>query len=81
MPKTRYAQIGLGDRSIMFTWAITQQYADSSELVAISDSNPGRMDLRRMMAQANGANPGCYAPDEFDRMIAETNPDVVVIDD
>ena len=31
MSKTRYAQVGLGDRSILFTWAITQQYAEISE--------------------------------------------------
>ena len=57
MPKTRYAQVGLGDRSILFTWAINQQYAENSELVAICDSNPGRADLRLVMAQASGAKP------------------------
>ena len=79
MPKTRYAQVGLGDRSLLFSWAITQQYADSSELVAICDSNSGRIELRRMMAQANGADPACYQAGDFDRMIAETKPDVVVV--
>ncbi|MFN2234017.1 MAG: Gfo/Idh/MocA family oxidoreductase [Anaerolineales bacterium] len=79
MPKTRYAQVGLGDRSILFSWAITQQYADSSELVAICDLNPGRVELRRMMAQASGADPACFPAEDFDRMIAETKPDVVVV--
>lgn len=79
MPKTRYAQVGLGDRSILFTWAITQQYAENSELVAICDSNPGRVDLRQVMAQASGAEPACYAPECFDRMILETKPDVIVV--
>jgi predicted dehydrogenase len=79
MLKTRYAQVGLGDRSLLFSWAITQQYADSSELVAICDSNPGRVELRRMMVQANDADPACFPAEDFDRMINETNPDVVVV--
>jgi len=79
MSQTRYAQVGLGDRSILFTWAITQQYAENSALVAICDTNPGRMDLRQMMAQASGAKPACYTPEKFDRMIAEAKPDVVVV--
>jgi predicted dehydrogenase len=79
MPKTRYAQVGLGDRSILFTWAITQQYAENSELVAICDSNPGRADLRLVMAQASGAKLASYAPEDFDRMVVETKPDVVVV--
>jgi len=79
MAKTRYAQVGLGDRSLLFTWAITQQYPENSELVAICDSNPGRIELRKTMAQASGANPVGYAAEAFDRMIAETKTDVVVV--
>jgi len=79
MSKTRYAQVGLGDRSLLFTWAITQQYPENSELVALCDTNQGRVDLRQKMVKANGANPGCYAAEDFDKMIAETKPDVVVV--
>jgi predicted dehydrogenase len=79
MKKTRYAQVGLGDRSILFTWAITQQYADHAELVALCDSNPGRIELRNAMAKASGANPASYLPEDFDRMIRETKPDIVVV--
>ena len=79
MQKTRYAQVGLGDRSILFTWAITQQYPENSELVAICDSNPGRVDLRHVMVQAAGSQPVSYKPEDFDQMIAETKPDVVVV--
>jgi len=79
MPIKRYAQVGLGDRSMLFTWAITQQYPQNSDLVALCDTNPGRLELRRSTAQAVGANPTCYAPADFDRMIAETKPDIVVV--
>ena len=79
MTKTRYAQVGLGDRSILFTWAITQQYGEVSELVGICDTNPGRIDIKRAMAQASRAEPGCYEAGDFERMIQETRPDVVVV--
>ena len=79
MPKIRYAQVGLGDRSILFTWAITQGYPQNAELVAICDSNPGRIELKNMMAQASGSNPACFTADHFEQMILETNPDVVVV--
>ena len=79
MSKTRYAQVGLGDRSLLFAWAITQQYAEVSELVGICDSNPGRVELRKQMAAANDIYPKCYSADQFDRMITETQPDVVVV--
>jgi predicted dehydrogenase len=79
MKKIRYAQVGLGDRSVLFTWAITQQYPDCSDLVAICDSNPGRIELRTMMAQANGIRPACFSAEDFDHMIRETQPDVVVV--
>lgn len=79
MRKIRYAQVGLGDRSILFTWAITQQYPENSELVAICDSNPGRIELRKMMARANDSNPACFPTDDFDKMIKDTKPGVVVV--
>jgi predicted dehydrogenase len=79
MRKIRYAQVGLGDRSILFTWAITQQYPENSELVAICDSNPGRIELRKIMTQANDSNPACFPTDDFDKMIKDTKPDVVVV--
>lgn len=79
MPKTRYVQVGLGDRSTLFTWAITQQYSDHSDLVAICDTNPGRVELRKMMLQDTGYEPDCYPAEDFDRMIIENKPDVVVV--
>ena len=79
MPKTRYAQVGLGDRSILFSWAITQQYAKHSELVAICDSNPGRIGVRKTMVEAYGASPACFPAEDFDRMINESKPNVVIV--
>jgi len=77
MSKKRYAQVGIGGRSEMFTRAITETYKDTCELVGLCDTNRGRMDLR------NEGLPGgpvpTYAADDFDRMVAETKPDVVAV--
>ncbi|MEM7019249.1 MAG: Gfo/Idh/MocA family oxidoreductase [Pseudomonadota bacterium] len=79
MPKTRYAQVGLGGRSMLFTWAITREYAPHAELVAICDNNAGRLELARQRITAKGSNPACYHAEDFERMIAETQPEVVVV--
>ena len=79
MAKRRYAQVGIGGRSNMFTRAITQGYADACELVGFCDTNSGRMRLRN--DQFGDEHPGVptYAADDFDRMVAEQKPDVVVV--
>ena len=41
--RKRYAQVGLDGRSMMYSSVLIDTYADSSELVALCDSNPGRL--------------------------------------
>ena len=41
--KTRYAVVGLGGRSVMYSGAILSTYAERAELVGICDINPERM--------------------------------------
>ena len=78
--KKRYAQVGLGGRSWMYTRAIAEQYGDSCQLVGLCDVNRGRMDLcNRRIAQAVRAPIPCYRAEQFDRMIAETRPDIVIV--
>ncbi|MFZ6030260.1 MAG: Gfo/Idh/MocA family oxidoreductase [Chloroflexota bacterium] len=79
MNKIRYAQVGLGDRSKLYTHAILQAHAVNAELVGLCDSNPGRLELRARLARERGADPGLYDAGAFERMIAETRPDVVVV--
>jgi predicted dehydrogenase len=79
MIKTRYAQVGLGDRSKMYTHAILQAHAEHAELVGLCDTNPGRVELRAEWARQEGANPGLYDATAFEQMIAETRPDVVIV--
>jgi len=81
MPKrTRYAQVGLGGRHVMFRRAVTGKYSETSEMVGLCDSNPGRLALAVKDAEetAGITIPGYDAAD-FDRMIAETKPDCVIV--
>jgi predicted dehydrogenase len=77
--KKRYAQVGLGSRSEMYTTALVDYFRSSSELVGLCDSNPGRLNDRLRWARKEGANPLAYLPEQFDQMIAECRPDVVIV--
>lgn len=79
-PRRRYAIVGVGARHVMYQDAIEKDYAASAQLVGLCDPNPGRLELARRRSQANGAvPPPGYAADRFDRMIAETKPDIVIV--
>ena len=77
MSRKRYAQVGIGGRSAMFTKAITETYKETCELVGLCDTNQGRMDLRN--EKLPGGPVPTYLADDFDRMVAETKPDTVVV--
>jgi predicted dehydrogenase len=78
--RKRYAQVGVGSRSEMYTRAIAETYRDIAEIVAICDPNQGRMDLKNRQLQEMG-HPvvATYAPDDFEKMISETHPDTVIV--
>ena len=78
--KTKYAIVGLGGRSYMYVDAITKTYAEYAQLVGVCDRNPGRAALVKTHAPADSvAGLKEYTDDQFDQMIAETNPDVVIV--
>jgi len=77
--KTRYAQVGLGVRSWMYSIALAVQYAERNELVGLCDSNAGRLAQRVDWARANGLDAPGYTPAEFERMLAERQPEVVIV--
>ena len=83
MSRKRYAIVGTGVRSAMYLEAVTTRFQDSSELVALCDLNQTRMDyynLKYLPKKASGYVPvPTYKAHEFDRMIAETRPDVVIV--
>lgn len=78
--RRRYAIVGVGSRHSMYRNAIETTYKDQAELVAVCDTNPGRMELARERSRASGAVPApAYLARDFDRMVAETKPDIVIV--
>jgi predicted dehydrogenase len=79
--KRRYALVGLGGRSRMFSEALLKTYRDTSELVALCDTNQTRMAWHNAnFVREFGTGPvPAYRAAAFDRMIAETKPDVVIV--
>jgi predicted dehydrogenase len=78
---TRYALVGAGARSFMFSEALLKTYKRTSSLVAICDVNQQRMDFHNQEyadKYAARAVPTWLARD-FDRMIAEQKPHVVIV--
>jgi predicted dehydrogenase len=78
--RRRYVHVGLGSRARMYQEAIQKTYRDSTEMVGLCDLNPGRLELARQRCAANGATvPPGYVAADFDRMLRETKPDVVIV--
>jgi len=78
--RERYALIGTGHRSQMYLDAIVGPHADVAELVAWSDSNPGRLDhYEAVLAEQGVALPARYGPDDVERLIAEQRVDRVIV--
>ena len=59
--------------------AILHEYADTSEMVAVCDINEGRMNMAVEEAKNAGVEIKGYPAHQFDRMIAETKPDTVIV--
>ena len=79
MSKKRFVQVGLGHRSWMYSRALVEEFADSNDLVALCDRNPGRLQARAAWAKAHGVAVKTYAETDFERMIAECKPDAVIV--
>jgi len=78
--KTRYAIVGVGSRAAMYQDAIHKTFSQHAELVACCDINLGRLKLAQENARAAGRNqPRIFEARDFDRMLAEARPDVVIV--
>ena len=78
--RKRYAIVGLGGRHEMFRDAILETFKATSELVALCDSNEGRLRYSQQKAQekCGGETPG-YDASDFDKMIQEKKPGTIVV--
>lgn len=79
--RKRYAIVGLGGRSAMFSTALASDFKDDAELVAFCDINQTRMDYyNRLLAAQHGAAPvPTYHAADFDRMLEEQRVDTVIV--
>lgn len=78
--KKRYAQVGVGGRARMYYQALATTYKETSELVAICDINRTRMELtNRVLKSMDYHEVPMYGVEDFEKMIEETKPDVVIV--
>lgn len=75
-PRRRFALVGTGGRSRFYIDAIAGRFRDANELVALCDTNPGRLALAAKRAM--GAPKTCLAAD-FDTLLRETRPQTVIV--
>ena len=80
MSKKRYAQVGTGGRARMYYEAVSTTYKDSARIVGFCDQSQTRMNYANSVISELGAEKvPTYLPHEFEKMIAETKPDVVIV--
>ncbi len=78
--KHRYAIVGTGSRAQLYLWAIAGPHRSTTELVAWTDTNPGRIDFsERRLAQDGIPAPLRFAPDQLGAVIAEHGIDRVIV--
>src|SRR5689334_11554983 len=79
--KKRYAVVGLGHRSQMYTDALYNQFKDYGTIVAYCDTNQTRMEYyNNLYQQLYNAQPvPTYKAEDFERMIKEQAVDAVIV--
>ena len=78
--RKRYALVGVGSRSSMYRDAILKTYAEHCQMVGFCDVNEGRLKLAQRKAhEAAGADVPIFDAKDFDRMIRETKPDIIIV--
>ena len=81
MARKRYAIVGLGGRSAMYSDALWDAYRDHTELVGFCDVNQTRMDYyNRLATERYGLSPvATYRPEGFGRMLADQRVDTAIV--
>ena len=79
--RVRYAIVGTGSRSLMFSEAILTTHAKTAALAAICDSNPRRLGYQNGLYRTRfGAAPvPAYAAADFERMLKKEKVDTVIV--
>lgn len=77
----RYAIVGLGSRSSMFSEVLLGRYSESHKLVALLDTNQSRMDFRNSQFKEKYqiAALSTYKPNQFETMIKDEKINTVIV--
>jgi predicted dehydrogenase len=76
----KYAMVGMGVRSSFYYTSIIRDFKDTTKLVAICDTNQTRMNVANdCIAELGEKRLPTYMAKDFDKMIAEQKPDVVIV--
>ena len=76
----RFALVGAGARARLYLDALSGKFRDGNELVAVCDSNPGRLALAaRICSQGGIRAPQTWLAADFDTLLRETRPDTVIV--
>ncbi|MCY4024057.1 MAG: Gfo/Idh/MocA family oxidoreductase [Anaerolineaceae bacterium] len=77
----RHAIVGTGGRAGMYVQALCETWSADNRLVALCDLSRVRMAWHNGRLQELYGHPPvpAYHADDFDRMVAETRPDVVIV--
>ena len=75
--KKKYAVVGVSNRAHgMFMDSLLNEYSSYGQLVAMLDKDRGRMEQYNSSRKVNIP---CYLPDEFDKMVQKTSPNVIIV--
>ena len=79
--KKRYAIVGTGGRAAMYVDATSDTFREHADLVGLCDISQTRMEWHnaRRVKQFQLPPVPTFAAAEFDRMVTETRPDVVIV--
>jgi predicted dehydrogenase len=76
----RYVIVGTGIRSAFYYQSIIQDHKDVATLVGLCDTNQTRMNAANdRIVELGGQRMPTYKSEDFDKMIAEQKPDVVIV--
>lgn len=76
----RYAIVGMGVRSAFYYQSILKDFADVATLVGICDTNQTRLNAANdRIVELGGQRLPTYKADDFDKMVADQKPDVIIV--
>lgn len=80
-PRKRYVLVGVGGRGEWYVQTLVKNMATCAQLVGLCDINPGRLAAcnRRIVNEWGGFAVPVYRDTQFDRMIRDQQPEVVIV--